>query len=638
MNDADGYRGGGSHRDARGDDPLGMDLPAAGGVEAPATRAGLGAHPVHQLNRLADEAVDWMARASDRRGRHGRTDGLHPDSPRSVLARALVVLLAHLDAEDEIRVSTSTRNVAETVGFLAAGEAGAGFYASALEPTGAALLMSASARRYVDVHVAPQTNRRLAAVLSVADLDDDLLWKTVADLTLADLGEVLWVVEMADAAPGRAAAWHNRFELAGWHHVDVNGDDSEALFGAFSSATDRTDRPSVVFVHPGASTDLLTPWGPTIPAQGAGLGPDPHGLPWSSPAVPQPRVEVGKRPAVSRERRHRASALRVPTDTGLQPRGMWSALDAFEQVAESLAGDPAVGTRLVSTGQIMASQTTSSTEILALTELGLLHATCGEPMIPIGLVDDPITHEDLELLTGAAASGSRFLLVADAAGSAGPTSADSPDPLGLSAVARIEPAFGRALDWMVCVALGDIGSPEVARREGLPTSYLLRLSHAPLDQELFARAQARIGADALRRQVLGGAYRLIEAGQPQIQLAGAGAVVGSLLEAAEVLNTLGIQANVVEVTSEDLLYLERQRALVVARRMGISAEMPEAMAASFDPTLPLVVAHHVSSSPMSWLGPALRTRTDNVALPHVGVANASAATAIANAARMLLAH
>ena len=64
----------------------------------------------------------------------------------------------------------------------------------------------------------------------------------------------------------------------------------------------------------------------------------------------------------------------------------------------------------------------------------------------------------------------------------------------------------------------------------------LRLSTRPLDQEPFQAARERLGDETLRRQVVAGGYRLVDAGpalgRPLVHLAAAGPVLVEVVAAA----------------------------------------------------------------------------------------------------------
>jgi len=90
-----------------------------------------------------------------------------------------------------------------------------------------ATIWSALAHRYVAGHFDVPVGGRQIALLGDAELDEGAIWEAVADPMVAQLGEVLWVVDLnrqsldrvvPDIAATRLAAM---FEAAGWHVVMV---------------------------------------------------------------------------------------------------------------------------------------------------------------------------------------------------------------------------------------------------------------------------------------------------------------------------------------------------------------------------------------------------------------------------------
>src|SRR6185437_5066636 len=122
--------------------------------------------------------------------------------------------------------------------------------------------------------------------------------------------------------------------------------------------------------------------------------------------------------------------------------------------------------------------------------------------------------------------------------------------LALPNVTFIEPAYATALDWLMCGALQAIAAanstpPGAAVMED--GSYYFRLTTRGIDQEPFQAARDRLGDAILRRQVLAGAYRLVDppeppAGAPEVCLAASGAVMPEVLAAAAELAEEGIAA------------------------------------------------------------------------------------------------
>ena len=81
-------------------------------------------------------------------------------------------------------------------------------------------------------------------------------------------------------------------------------------------------------------------------------------------------------------------------------------------------------------------------------------------------------------------------------------------------VTYIEPTYGAALDWLLCDAVGRIAAGNTDVQTAAPFddgAYYFRLTTRPIDQSAFATARERLGEPVLRRQVLSGGYRLIDA-------------------------------------------------------------------------------------------------------------------------------
>ena len=190
--------------------------------------------------------------------------------------------------------------------------------------------------------------------------------------------------------------------------------------------------------------------------------------------------------------------------------------------------------------------------------------------------------------------------------------------LELPGVTFVEPAYAGALDWLLCHALGRIAAGPPSTSTAGPAedgAYYFRLSTRPLDQAPFEAARARIGDAVLRRAVLAGAYRLVDAtaaepalsapGTPVVHLAGSGAVLPEVLAAAAELAEEGIAAHVVDITSLDRLYSAWQRTLRQGVRTATAPSLPGALRTAFPERAPVVTVHDAASHAMAWLGSAL---------------------------------
>ncbi len=261
---------------------------------------------------------------------------------------------------------------------------------------------------------------------------------------------------------------------------------------------------------------------------------------------------------------------------------------------------------------------------LLLGQLGLSGDLSGQPLLPIGTVYDPFVLRGLDAFIHAVYSGSRFVVAGTPSGvtlapegGAHQSTITASVGLELPQVTLIEPAYAVCLDWLLCDALGRISrgpapSPaaSVAAAEHEETgSYYFRLTTRPIDQAPFEAARTRLGDAVMRRQVLAGAYRLVEAtaepGAPQVNLVASGAVLPEVLAAAAELSEEGVAAQVIDVTSLDRLYSAWQRTLRQAIRTATTPSVPGALRAVLPDRTPVVTVHDASSHAMAWIGSAL---------------------------------
>ena len=258
---------------------------------------------------------------------------------------------------------------------------------------------------------------------------------------------------------------------------------------------------------------------------------------------------------------------------------------------------------------------------LLLGQLGLAGELSDQRLLPIGTVYDPFVLRGLDALIYSVYSGARFIFAGSPSGitlapegGAHQSTITPSVGLELPGLTCSEPAFARALNWMMCDALrGLAGQAEGASQNG---SYYFRLSTRPVDQSAFDLAEERLGSQLLRRQVLDGGYRLVDAaatfphvaersGAPRVSLVGCGAVLPQLLDASTVLAGEGILADVVDVTSNDLLYRAWRDTNRHAQRRASAPALPGALRALFPDRAPMVSVHDASSHTMAWFGSAL---------------------------------
>ncbi|MDQ3738715.1 MAG: pyruvate dehydrogenase [Actinomycetota bacterium] len=259
---------------------------------------------------------------------------------------------------------------------------------------------------------------------------------------------------------------------------------------------------------------------------------------------------------------------------------------------------------------------------LLLQALGLGHDLHGEHLLPIGTVYDPFVCRGLDALIYGLYSGARFVIVGTPAGitlapEGGAHQSTITPSIGLELpeLTFVEPAYARALDWLLCDGLG-----RLADADG--TSLYVRLSTRPVDQAPFVAAGERLGADPLRADVLAGGYRLAEPDEPAgVVLVTCGPVVQEVLAAAEHLAAEGLPALVLDLTSPDRLYRAwRQELRTSARRSTLSGG-DHHLARLLQPSeraLPIVTVHDAASHHLAWLGGVFGARTVPVGVDEFG--------------------
>jgi pyruvate dehydrogenase E1 component len=214
---------------------------------------------------------------------------------------------------------------------------------------------------------------------------------------------------------------------------------------------------------------------------------------------------------------------------------------------------------------------------LLLNMLGLAQEFSGEALLPVGTLYDPFICRGLDALIYAAYSESKFIF-------AGTPSGISLSPEGgahqslitpsigieLPNLVYYEPTFAQELEWIVLEGLKNI----MNRKRG--KIVYLRLSTRPIPQELFPqdRLKDEGSAKTLRESVLRGGYRILDyqnessyrPGLNVVNLFTCGVLVPNAIEASRSLREENICANVIAVTSPDLLYRGWQQASQLKRK------------------------------------------------------------------------
>jgi pyruvate dehydrogenase E1 component len=392
---------------------------------------------------------------------------------------------------------------------------------------------------------------------------------------------------------------------------DLGGHDLADLLDVFRRADAVTDRPTVIFAytikawglptqgHPGNHSALLSvaEW----ERLATELGADAQD-PWASFAEGTAEADLCQRAAqrLSRVEPPRRQPPNVPTTVGRSHTGAASTQQAFGRFFVDIAhAAPQVAAHLVTVSPDVASSTNlggwinragvwnvgeridwfaDDTDTLVrwresehgqhiglgiaegnlvglLGELGSTWSRDGQPLLPIGTLYDPFVARALEPWSFGIYAGGQSILVGTPSGvtlapEGGAHQSIITPSIGLEQPRCIawEPAFGQDLEWTLLYALSRLGRPD-------GTSGYFRLSTRAVDQALARLPHDPDLRDQRRRHVLAGGYRLREApGAPALTLVGMGAVLTEVLQAADELAAAGIEADVVCLTSADLVF------------------------------------------------------------------------------------
>ena len=250
---------------------------------------------------------------------------------------------------------------------------------------------------------------------------------------------------------------------------------------------------------------------------------------------------------------------------------------------------------------------------MMLGQLGLSYETTGEMLFPIGTLYDPFMRRGLDTLTYSIYSGSKFIVVGTPSGitlspEGGSHQSLVTPSMGIEMpdLAFYEPCFGQELEWIMLHAL-----EHIRRRK---ESTYLRLTSKRVDQTLFEAPEDPAERDTLRRQVLNGAYRLVDRraisdyqpGDNVVHILASGAMVPEAVEASNALLEEGICANVINVTGPGPLYRQFQESVHAAMN---SVPDVEGFMADVIPTedrnVPIVTLVDAHPHSLAWIGGAL---------------------------------
>jgi pyruvate dehydrogenase E1 component len=187
-------------------------------------------------------------------------------------------------------------------------------------------------------------------------------------------------------------------------------------------------------------------------------------------------------------------------------------------------------------------------------ELGATWSRWGQPLLPIGVLYDPFVERALEPWSFGIYAGGQSILVGTPSGvtlapEGGAHQSITTPSIGIEQPGCVsyEPAFAIDVEWTLLASLARLGRPN-------GESAYLRLSTRPVDQSLAAVPADLAGRERRRRQVIAGAYPLRRREGAVVTIAAMGAMVTEALEASDRLTQVGVVADVICVTSPDLLF------------------------------------------------------------------------------------
>ncbi|MGH3435738.1 MAG: transketolase-like TK C-terminal-containing protein [Sciscionella sp.] len=187
-------------------------------------------------------------------------------------------------------------------------------------------------------------------------------------------------------------------------------------------------------------------------------------------------------------------------------------------------------------------------------ELGATWSRWGQPLLPIGVLYDPFVERALEPWSFGIYAGGQSILIGTPSGvslapEGGAHQSVTTPSIGLEqpGATSYEPAFAIDVEWTLLASLARLGKPDGG-------SAYLRLSTRPVDQTLAEVPTDPSARERRRRQAVAGAYLLRRSDNPAVTIAGMGALVPEALAAAQRLEQVGVGADVVCVSSPDLLF------------------------------------------------------------------------------------
>jgi pyruvate dehydrogenase E1 component len=238
--------------------------------------------------------------------------------------------------------------------------------------------------------------------------------------------------------------------------------------------------------------------------------------------------------------------------------GVWSVQDRQDWFADDR--ERVLRWSEVSNGQHIELGIAEVNLVGLLGELGATWSRWGQQLIPIATIYDPFVSRALEPWSYGIYAGGQSILVGTPSGvtlapEGGAHQSITTPSIGLEQPGCVawEPGFADDLEWCFLHAMSQVGVPA-------GTSAYFRLSTRPVDPAL-ARVPAEPDLrERRRRHAIAGGYRLSNgsAYDDDVTLVGMGALMPEVIEASQVLASLGVTAGVVCLTSADLVFRSLQ--------------------------------------------------------------------------------
>ncbi len=293
--------------------------------------------------------------------------------------------------------------------------------------------------------------------------------------------------------------------------------------------------------------------------------------------------------------------------------GVWNPTDRTDWFGDDT--DTLVHWREGRAGQHIELGIAEANMVGLLGELGSTWSREGEPLLPIGTLYDPFLGRALEPWSFGIYAGGQSILVGTPSGvslapEGGAHQSVITPSIGIEQplCTAWEPAFGQDLEWSLLAALGRLARP------GGESAYF-RLSTRPIDQSLASLPKDPEARERRRRDVLAGGYVLRTApGPPKVTIVAVGVIVPEACEAAGELGASGIAADVVCLTSPDLVYraLRARQGLAEGEQAVLDALFPVERVA------PIVSVHDGHPHALSFLSAIHGVPGSSLGVDHFG--------------------